>query len=190
MRVSWNHSFHFDVCISSTESGKQVLSPYLDLRSNHLICNSYLEQGEGRRSFRWKKLCKLPWENLYETMFKLQFALWKLIFKQRKMGPDDIGSLLVSKILSKRKVPPHSIPSSLSHEFLLQLFFVGVVLDCHCRTWAFSSCSEQGLLFVAVQGLLICMASRLVARALGHTSFSGCGSWVLEQKLNSCGAVA
>ena len=74
------------------------------------------------------------------------------------MGPDDIGSLLVSKILNKRKVLPHSTPSSLSHELLLQLF-LGVVLDCHCYTWAFSSCSERGLLFVAVQGLLVCMAS-------------------------------
>lgn len=111
--------------------------------------------------------------------------------KQRKMGPDDIGSLLVSKILSKRKVPPHSIPSSLSHEFLLQLFFAGVVLDCHCRTWAFLVAVSEGFSSLQCAGTSHLHGFCLVARALGHTSFnSGCGSWVLEQKLNSCGAVA
>ena len=34
-------------------------------------------------------------------------------------------------------------------------------------TWAFSGCSEQGLLFVAVRRLLIVVASRCGAQALG-----------------------
>ena len=29
----------------------------------------------------------------------------------------------------------------------------------HCCTWAFSSCGERGLLFVAAHGLLIAVAS-------------------------------
>ena len=40
------------------------------------------------------------------------------------------------------------------------------VLGLRCCTWAFSSCGEQGLLLVAVCGLLIVVAF-LVAWALG-----------------------
>ena len=40
-------------------------------------------------------------------------------------------------------------------------------LGLHCCAWAFSSCSERGLLFIAVRGLLIAVASRCGARALG-----------------------
>ena len=36
------------------------------------------------------------------------------------------------------------------------------LLGLHCCTWAFSSCGEQGLLFVVVCGLLIALASLLV----------------------------
>ena len=36
-------------------------------------------------------------------------------------------------------------------------------LGLRCCVWAFSSCGEQGLLFVAVSGLLIAVAS-LVAQ--------------------------
>ena len=35
-----------------------------------------------------------------------------------------------------------------------------------CCLWAFSSCGEQGLLFVVVLGLLIAVASRCRAQAL------------------------
>ena len=34
-----------------------------------------------------------------------------------------------------------------------------VVLVLHCCTLAFSSCGEQGLLFIAVPGLLVVLAS-------------------------------
>ena len=33
------------------------------------------------------------------------------------------------------------------------------MLGLYCCMWAFSSCGEQGLLFVAVHGLLIAVAS-------------------------------
>ena len=58
----------------------------------------------------------------------------------------------------------------------------------------FSSCGEQGLLFVAVCGLLIAVASRCGARALGAWAsvvvacgLSSCGSQALERRLSSCG---
>ena len=35
-----------------------------------------------------------------------------------------------------------------------------------CWVWAFSSCGEQGLLFVAVQGLLIVVASLVAEHGL------------------------
>ena len=63
---------------------------------------------------------------------------------------------------------------------------------------AFSSCSKQGLLFVAVRGLLIAVAS-LVAEhgALGARGsvvvahgLSSCGSQALERRLSSWGARA
>ena len=42
--------------------------------------------------------------------------------------------------------------------YLLIYLFLAV-LGLHCCTWAFSSCSERGLLFVAVRRLLIVVAS-------------------------------
>ena len=42
---------------------------------------------------------------------------------------------------------------------LLTFFFFLAALGLHCCAWAFSSCSEQGLCFIAVRGLLIAVAS-------------------------------
>ena len=39
-------------------------------------------------------------------------------------------------------------------------------LGLRCCAWAFSSCSERGLLFVAVRGLLIAVASLVVEHRL------------------------
>ena len=55
------------------------------------------------------------------------------------------------------------------------------VLGLHCCAQAFSSCGERGLLFVAVHGLLIAVAS-LVAE------HGPCGMWT--QKLGREGLVA
>ena len=51
-----------------------------------------------------------------------------------------------------------------------------------------SSCGEQGLLFVAVHGLLS-LQWLLLLRSTGprHAGFSSCGSWALERRLSSCG---
>ena len=40
------------------------------------------------------------------------------------------------------------------------------MLSLHCCTWAFSSCRECGLLFVAMCGLLIAVASLLAEQRL------------------------
>ena len=71
-------------------------------------------------------------------------------------------------------------------------------LGLRCCALAFSSCSEQGLLFVAVRGLLIAVASlHCGARALGTRAsvtvacgLRSCGSWALDCRLSSCGAWA
>ena len=63
---------------------------------------------------------------------------------------------------------------------------------------AFSSCGEQGLLFVVVLGLLIAVASLCCgARALGTQAsvavargLSSCGLCALERRLSSCDAWA
>ena len=77
----------------------------------------------------------------------------------------------------------------------IYLFFA--VLGLRCCVWAFSSCGEQGLLFVAVHGLLTAMASYCGAQALGARApvvvacrLSSCGSQALEHRLSSCGAWA
>ena len=59
----------------------------------------------------------------------------------------------------------------------LILSFFLVVLGLRCCARAFSSCGERGLLFIAVHGLLIVVASLCCgARALG-AGFSSCGMW-------------
>ena len=71
------------------------------------------------------------------------------------------------------------------------------VLGLRCCARAFSSCGEQGLLFIAVHGLLIVVASRCGAQALGTRAsvvvacgLCICGSRALEHRLSGCGAQA
>ena len=68
---------------------------------------------------------------------------------------------------------------SRSLSFLKKLFIYLflAVLGLHCCAWAFSSCCEKGLLFIAVRRLLIAVASHCRARALEH-------------RLRNCGARA
>ena len=84
--------------------------------------------------------------------------------------------------------------------FFKLIYFIYLLLDAlglHCCARAFSSCGEQGLLFVAVQGLLIVVASLvehgIQARGLQqlwHAGSSSCGLRALECRLSSCGARA
>ena len=62
------------------------------------------------------------------------------------------------------------------------------MLGLHCCAQALSSCSERGLLFVAVRGLLIAVASLVTEHRLQACGLSSCGSQALECRLSSCGA--
>ena len=48
--------------------------------------------------------------------------------------------------------------------YFIYLFLAA--LGLRCCAWAFSSCGERGLLFVAVRGLLIAVASLVVEHGL------------------------
>ena len=55
------------------------------------------------------------------------------------------------------------------HLFYLLIYFIYLflaALGLHCCTRAFSSCGEQGLLFVVVHGLLIVVASLVAEHKL------------------------
>ena len=77
-----------------------------------------------------------------------------------------------------------------NNSFLLEVFiflykfiylFLAALGFCCCAR-AFSSCGERGLLSVAVRGLLIAVASRCRAQALGVRA-----SVVVAHGLSSCG---
>ena len=50
--------------------------------------------------------------------------------------------------------------------FYLFIYLFMAALGLRCCAWAFSSCSEGGLLFVAVRGLLIAVASLVAEHGL------------------------
>ena len=53
------------------------------------------------------------------------------------------------------------------------------VLGLRCCVWALSSCGEQGLLSIAVRGLLIAVAPLVAEHSTGsrRAGFSSCGTW-------------
>ena len=61
---------------------------------------------------------------------------------------------------SNLKSLPHLIYLFIFKYLFINLFLAA--LGLRCCAWAFSSCSERGLLFVAVRGLLIAVASFVV----------------------------
>ena len=50
--------------------------------------------------------------------------------------------------------------------FFLIIYLFLAALGLRCCAWAFSSCGEWGLLFVAVRGLLIAVASLVAEHGL------------------------
>ena len=52
-----------------------------------------------------------------------------------------------------------------THIYLFVYLFMAVLGLCYCA-WALSSCGEQGLLFIAVCGLLIAVASLVAEHGL------------------------
>ena len=90
------------------------------------------------------------------------------------------------------RIPIFSHPCQhlLSFFFLIYLFLV--VLGLRCCVRAFSSCSERGLLFVAVCGFLIGVTSLVAEHSLDGScaGFCRCGSQAVERRLSSCGTWA
>ena len=71
------------------------------------------------------------------------------------------------------------------------VLFLAVLGFC-CCVWAFSSCSEQGLLFLVVHhaGFSCCGARVLRASVVAARGLGSCGSRALESRFSSCGTRA
>ena len=65
---------------------------------------------------------------------------------------------------------------SLFKKFIYFISLFLAALSLHCCVRAFSSCSEQGLLFVAVHVLLIAVASLVAEHGPRHVGLSSCGT--------------
>ena len=74
-------------------------------------------------------------------------------------------------------------PCWLSFFKFLFIYLFLAVLGLHCCVRAFSSCGEQGLLFTVMDGLLIAVASLVVAH--GFSCPVACG-FLPDQESNSC----
>ena len=75
----------------------------------------------------------------------------------------------------------------------LFIYLFMAVLGLRCCTQSLSSCSKRGILFVAVRGLLIAVASLVVEHRLqvcGLQQLWRAGSVVVARRLSSCGARA
>ena len=110
-----------------------------------------------------------------------------------------IFPLIVSFMGIKHPIREHLMPMPNSNFQNLQsklvkwfvCFFLMAALDLRCCARAFSSCGERGLLFIAVRGPLIVVAS-LVAKhrlqAHGLQQLSHTGSVVVARGLQSTGS--
>ena len=77
-------------------------------------------------------------------------------------GPEKVLLLLVE--CAKSSLP--QFPSDPLQLVILPIFFFLVATVLHRFVCAFSSCTEQGLIFTAVHGLLIVVASAAVEHKL------------------------
>lgn len=70
----------------------------------------------------------------------------------------------------------------------MHLFIFLAVVNLHCCTWAFLSCSEQGLLFVTAIRLPMAVASLVVEHELwgALTSVAAACESILLQELSRC----
>ena len=78
--------------------------------------------------------------------------------------------------------------------FFFKFILFLAALGLRCCAQSFFSCGKQGLLFVAVRGLLMVVASHCGTQALGiwasvvvARGLSSCGLRALECRLSSCG---
>ena len=63
-------------------------------------------------------------------------------------------------------------------------YFLAAVGPCYC-TWAFSSCSERGLLFIMLCGLLIAAASLVPAQRLKLLQPLGSLVWLVRSRAHA-----
>ena len=89
-------------------------------------------------------------------------------------------------------VPFYNLMVFLRYSQPSSFFFFFAALDFRCCAQAFSICGEQELLFVALRGLPIAVASLCGARDLGMQAsvvaacrLCSCGSRALERRLSS-----
>ena len=76
-----------------------------------------------------------------------------------------IYSNVYRSILISQFIPPPPSPGYVFLKYKFSYLFLAA-LRLHCCVRAFSSCGEQGLLLVAVRGLLISVASLVVEHGL------------------------
>ena len=71
---------------------------------------------------------------------------------------------LIRKLYVYQNIKPGALPSFLFYffKFIYVIYLFLAVFSLRCCAWAFSSCGERGLLFVAVRGLLIAVVSLVV----------------------------
>ena len=69
---------------------------------------------------------------------------------------------------------------------LMQCWVFFTALGLHCCAWAFASCSELRLLFVAVRGLLIGVAFLVAEHGLWGSQAQYCCTQALEHRLSIC----
>ena len=74
--------------------------------------------------------------------------------------------------------------------FFKFIYLFVAVLGLRCCTWAFSTCGKRGLLFVAVYGLLIAVASLVGEHGLQALRLSSCGAWAQQLWLTGSRAQA
>ena len=99
---------------------------------------------------------RYSWD-LKRAAYKLWDPRAGLSFMACKMGTIDA---------SRIGAPGCNIEASTPVLFIYFYFYCLAALGLRCCTWAFSSCHEQGLLFIAVHGLLIAVASLVAEHRL------------------------
>ena len=128
----------------------------------------------------------------------LVLSLLACQFFQKKLGRLPISHLLPGRLGNNWPVnlsESGTFLCFLKNLFIYLFIYLLAALGLRCCAWAFSSCGERGLLFVAVCGLLIAVASLCCrAQALGTWAavvvacgLSSCGTRALECRPSSCG---
>ena len=114
----------------------------------------------------------------------LSFGTWTLVIKanvEQRRHLLECSEQIILVPLKCETVPfsKYCNPTDLRVLHFIYLFvcLFMAVLGLRCCAWAFSSCGDQGLLFVAVCGLLIQWLLFLQSTGSRHVGFSSCGMW-------------